>query len=91
MEPCAKWQFFYAKKLHLHQRVEEDIKKQIGKNITSYRGNLIRHNLNLYVAHVQSEDEKLIWLGQNLSKITGSGIIYTGTQVNTEIYSKWLE
>ena len=72
------------------KRVEEDIKKQIGKNITSYRGNLIRSNLRLYVIHVESEDEKLIWLGQNLPKISGSGIIYTGTRVNTEIYSKWL-
>lgn len=73
------------------KRVEEDIKKQIGKNIASYRGNLIRSNLGLWVIHVESEDEKMIWLGKNLPKIIGSGIIYTGTQVNTEIYSKWFE
>ena len=73
------------------KRVEEDIKKQIGKNISSYRGNLIRNNLRLWVVQVESEDEKMIWLGKNLSELTGSGIIYTGTQVNTEIYSKWFE
>ncbi len=73
------------------KRVEEDIKKQIGKNISSYRGNLIRSNLRLWVVHVNSEDEKMIWLGKNLSKIPGSGIIYTGTRVNTQIYSNWFE
>lgn len=73
------------------KRVEEDIKEQIGKNISSYRGNLLRDNLRLWVVHVESEDEKMIWLGKNLPELPGSGIIYTGTQVNTEIYSKWFE
>lgn len=73
------------------KRVEADIVTQIGKNITSVRGNLIRPNLKLLLIRVKSEDEKMIWLGQNLPKINGTGIVYTGTQVNTEIYSKWLE
>lgn len=73
------------------KKVEEDIKTQIGKNITSIRGNLLRPSLNLRVVKVKSEDEKLIWIGENINKIKGTGIIYTGTHVNTEIYSKWLE
>ncbi|WP_448518042.1 RecQ family ATP-dependent DNA helicase [Rhodoflexus sp.] len=73
------------------KRVEEDIKTQIGKNITSVRGNLLRNNLSLFVITVQSEDEKMVWIAQNLEKIQGTGIIYTGTRVNTEIYAKWLE
>jgi ATP-dependent DNA helicase RecQ len=73
------------------KRVEQDIKTQIGKNIVSIRGNLLRENLNLYVITVQSEDEKMIWLAQNLEKIQGTGIVYTGTRVSTEIYSKWFE
>jgi ATP-dependent DNA helicase RecQ len=44
----------------------------------------------LYVIRVNSEDEKMIWLGKNLPDMDGSGIIYTGTRVNTEIYSRWL-
>lgn len=71
------------------KRVEEDIKTQIGKNIVSIRGNLLRENLNLYVITVQSEDEKMIWLAQNLEKIQGTGVVYTGTRVSTEIYAKW--
>lgn len=73
------------------KRVEDDIKTQIGKNIDSIRGNLLRSNLNLFVITVQSEDEKMIWLAQNLEKIKGSGVVYTGTKVSTEIYSKWFE
>lgn len=72
-------------------RVEDDIKTQIGKNIVSIRGNLLRENLQLSVIIVQSEDEKMIWLAQNLEKIQGTGIVYTGTKVSTEIYANWFE
>ena len=73
------------------RRVEEDVKNQIGGNITSIRGSLLRPNLRLFVIKVKSEDEKMLWLGENINKLDGTGIIYTGTQVNTEFYSKWLE
>ena len=73
------------------KKVEEDIAEQMGSNLTIIRGNLMRENFNLFVIKVNSEDEKLIWLGQNLNKLPGSGILYTGTRVDTEIYSKWFE
>lgn len=71
--------------------VEEDIAVQIGNGISVLRGNLLRENFNLYVIKVKSDDDKLIWLGQNLDKLPGTGILYTGTRVDTEIYSKWFE
>jgi ATP-dependent DNA helicase RecQ len=73
------------------KRVEKDISQQIGNDIKIVRGSLMRDNLKLFVIKVSSEDEKLIWLGQNLNNLEGTGIIYTGTKVNTEIYSRWLE
>src|SRR6185437_4861037 len=73
------------------KRVEQDIAQQIGNNITTIRGNLMRDNFKLFVVKVSSEDEKLIWVGKNLEKLPGSGILYTGTRVDTEIYSKWFE
>ena len=73
------------------KRVELDVAQQIGGNITTLRGNLMRDNFKLFVVKVNSEDEKLIWLGKNLEKLPGSGILYTGTRVDTEIYSKWFE
>jgi len=73
------------------KRVEEDIAKQMGGNTHCLRGNLLRDNFHLRVVKVNSEDEKLAWLGDTLNKIPGHGIIYTGTRVNTEVYSRWLE
>lgn len=73
------------------KRVEKDIEKQIGNGITTIRGNLMRDNFKLSVVKVASQDEKLIWLGQNIEKLPGTGILYTGTRVETEIYSKWFE
>lgn len=73
------------------KRVELDVAQQIGSNITIIRGNLMRDNFKLFVVNVSSEDEKLIWLGKNLINLPGSGILYTGTRVDTEIYSKWFE
>ncbi len=72
------------------KRVEKDIAAQIGGGISVIRGNLMRDNFKLFVVKVNSEDEKLIWLGKNIEKMPGSGIIYTGTRVDTEIYSKWM-
>ena len=71
-------------------RVEKDIAEQIGGGIKVVRGRLLRENFRLYVIKVNSEDEKMMWLGKNLPYLEGSGIIYTGTRVNTEIYSRWL-
>ncbi len=73
------------------KRVEQDIASQVAGGIKVLRGNLMRENFRLFVVRVKSEDEKMIWLGHNLAKLPGSGIIYTGTRVNTEIYSRWLE
>lgn len=73
------------------KKVEFDIAQQIGGEITTIRGNLMRDNFKLFVVTVNSEDEKMIWLGKNLGKLPGSGILYTGTRVNTEIYSKWFD
>jgi len=73
------------------KKVQEDVLQQIGKNVLCVRGSLLRHNLELSVIHVNSEDEKMIWIGQNINKLEGTGIIYCGTQITTDIYSKWLE
>jgi ATP-dependent DNA helicase RecQ len=72
-------------------KVQEDIAAQMGNDLVIIRGNLIRENFRFYVVKVQSEEEKMIWLGKYLPKIFGSGILYTGTRVDTEIYSRWFE
>jgi len=73
------------------KRVQLDIENQISGNIRTLRGELIRENFELYVIKVNSEDEKLLWLAENITQLDGTGVIYTGTRVNTEIYSRWFE
>ena len=72
------------------KKVQYDIEHQIGGNLTTIRGELIRPNFQLQVVRVQTEDEKMIWLAENLNAIKGTGLIYTGTRIDTEVYAKWL-
>lgn len=72
------------------KKVQHDIEQQIGGRLTTIRGNLIRPNFQLQVVKVQSEDEKMIWLAENLNAINGTGLIYTGTRIDTEVYANWL-
>jgi ATP-dependent DNA helicase RecQ len=73
------------------KRVELDVAQQIGSGISTIRGNLMRNNFKLFVIKVTTEDEKFIWLGENITKLPGTGILYAGTRVDTEIYSRWFE
>lgn len=73
------------------ERVQHDIEQQIGGQLTTIRESLMRPNFALQVIKVRSEDEKMIWLAQNIGKLNGTGLIYTGTRVDTETYAKWLQ
>ncbi len=73
------------------KRVQADIEQQISGNLTTIRGNLLRENFNLFVIETKSEDEKLLWLAENINKLPGTGLLYTGTRVNTEIYARWFD
>lgn len=72
-------------------RVQADIERQIGGRLTTLRGSLARKNLRLYVVPVRSEEDKMKWLAQNVGRLPGTGLIYTGTRVDTEVYAKWLQ
>ena len=72
-------------------RVQADIIEQVGADLIPIRGQLLRPNIRLFVVQVQNEDEKFFWLAAHLPKLAKTGIIYTGTQANTDIYSNWLQ
>ncbi len=57
------------------KRVQSDIEKQIGGNLTTIRGSLVRPNFYLQVIRVKSEDEKMIWIASNIDKLNGTGLI----------------
>lgn len=72
-------------------RVQQDIERQIGGHLITVRGSLMRDNFRLYVVETQSEEEKMIALAHWTDRLPGTGLIYTGTRVQTELYSHWLE
>lgn len=72
-------------------RVQHDIEQQIGGDLQTIRGNLVRTNFHLYVVETTSEDEKMIGLSHWLKKLPGTGLIYVGTRIQTEQYARWLE
>lgn len=72
-------------------RVQSDIIEQIGSNTELVRGTLLRPNIRLVVHTVGSEEEKMLWLARHLPPMERAGIVYTGTQINTEVYSRWLQ
>lgn len=72
-------------------KVAEDIATQLGNNVCIMRGLLNRENFELSVINVKTEEEKMLKIATILKNITGTGIIYTGTRANTQIYSDWLK
>ena len=72
-------------------RVQADIIEQVGPDLIPVRGQLLRSNIRLFVVIVGSEDEKFFWLAQYLPTLEKTGIVYTGTQANTDLFSNWLQ
>lgn len=71
-------------------RVQTDIERQIGGQLITLRGDLLRDNFRFHVIEVKSEEEKMIWLARHIDSLPGSGIIYTGTRSDTSRYADWL-
>lgn len=72
-------------------RVARDILAQVGSDIKLVRGNLMRENFKLAVIHVGTENAKFAWLKEFLSVQKGTGLVYTGTRINTVLYASWLQ
>jgi ATP-dependent DNA helicase RecQ len=73
-------------------RVQNDVHQQLDNSrLTVIRGNLSRPNFKLQVIKTLDQDAKLESVLNKVRSMDGSGIIYCGTQVETELYSKWLE
>ena len=73
-----------------NDRVVEDIKKQLGSNITVSRGTLTRDSLAIQVIHMSSKEERLAWLSDHLNELPGVGIIYCLTVSDCSLVSGWL-
>lgn len=73
-----------------NNRVIEDIKNQIGKNLTLIKGTLMRESLNIQIIKLSTQVQRMAWLVENINKINGSGIIYCSTTRDCNKISEWL-
>lgn len=74
-----------------NNRVVDDIKTQLGSNLRVSRGNLTRESLHLQNIYLPSQAARLAWLAENLTKLPGSGIIYTLTVRDAQRVADWLK
>ncbi|MBU4311320.1 MAG: RecQ family ATP-dependent DNA helicase [Candidatus Omnitrophica bacterium] len=73
------------------EKVAEDITKQLKSDDISYiRGCLLRDNFKIQVVRVDREEDKLGGILDFIKNLSGTGFIYTGTRVNTDIYANFL-
>jgi len=73
-----------------NDRVVNDIKSQLGLNLQIQRGPLMRKSLALQVISLDTKEERLSWLVENIPHMKGTGIIYCLTKKDCELVSSWL-
>ena len=74
-----------------NDRVVNDVKSQLGDNITLQRGSLVRKSLKLQNISMPNPAVRMAWLAQTILTLPGSGIVYTLTQRDAEQVAEWLQ
>ncbi|GIV18527.1 MAG: ATP-dependent DNA helicase RecQ [Armatimonadota bacterium] len=74
-----------------NNRVVEDIRQQLGEDLSIHRGNLARRSLRLQNIILPSQAERMAWLANHMHELPGSGIIYTLTVADSERVADWLQ
>ncbi|ACV62200.1 ATP-dependent DNA helicase, RecQ family [Desulfofarcimen acetoxidans DSM 771] len=74
-----------------NDRVVNDIKEQLGQNLSIFRGPLKRDSLRLQTIRLADQSERLAWLVANIPKMNGSGIIYCLTVADCDRVARWLQ
>ena len=74
------------------KKVQQDIEVQFDNSrLTVLRGNLSRVNFSLNLIKCKNQEDKLAAILRLVKMFDGTGVIYCGTQAETEIYAKWLD
>ncbi len=73
-----------------NDRVVEDIKKQLGEELHITRGSLMRESLAIETIKLDTKEERLTWLVNNISIFPGTGIIYCLTVNDCRLVNRWL-
>ncbi|MGI9610783.1 MAG: RecQ family ATP-dependent DNA helicase [Acidimicrobiia bacterium] len=73
-----------------NQRVTDDVAAQLGDDTTVLRTSLDRTSLYLSVVDLPDDAHRLAWLGQTITQLDGSGIVYCLTVAQAETTAEWL-
>lgn len=73
-----------------NNRVMDDLRAVLGRDLAISRGDLNRPSLLLQTIRLPSQAERLAWLADQLPAIPGHGIIYTLTVRDAEQVASWL-
>ena len=74
-----------------NDRVMEDLVAVLGPNMKVLRGDLNRSSLTLQTMRLPSQAVRLAWIAQQLSSLSGHGIIYTLTIRDANQLADWLK
>jgi ATP-dependent DNA helicase RecQ len=72
------------------QRTIDDIVEQLGQDLVTIRGELVRSSLQLHVLPPMGQAWRLAWLERFLRAQTGAGIVYVLTTHDAERVADWL-
>ena len=73
-----------------NDRVINDIKAQLGGDIVISRGGLIRESISVETVALDSREERLVWLKNNIPNMPGSGVVYCLTIKDCNLVERWL-
>ena len=73
-------------------RVQRDIETQFDNTrLSVIRGDLSRPNFRLKVIQAENQEVKMLSILEFVNRTEGSGLIYSGTRIESEQYANWLE
>lgn len=73
-----------------NDRVVQDIQQQLGKDMLTVRGALMRESLHLQCIPQMYQGQRLAWLASTLPQLKHTGIIYAKTTRDCELVADWL-
>ncbi len=74
-----------------NNRVVSDIQQQLGKDMLTVRGALMRESLHLQCIPQMFQGERLAWLASTLPQLKNTGIVYAKTTRDCELVADWLK
>lgn len=73
-----------------NDRVMDDLRSILGRDLHVSRGELARPSLSLQTMRLPNQAARLAWLADTVPQLPGSGIIYALTVADADMVNRWL-